>query len=127
VARGDHQEISELTGCDVHDFASAAVAGRRLRELGPRIVVVQAGDEGDLVLAPDVELRLAYLPVEGVDPTGGGDALIAALAVLLGRVVALGRSARLASAAAAHTVSHLGARPSFADVHEPDALITQYT
>jgi ribokinase len=118
VVRGDAGEVDELTGCRVHDFASAAAAARRLCADGPEIAVVQAGEAGDLLLGDQRELRLARLPVTTADPTGAGDAMVATLAVLLGRGADLGAAARLASAAAAHTASHLGGRPTFADENE---------
>lgn len=114
LVRGDAGEIGELTGCAVRDFDSAAEAGRRLRRQGPRIAVIQARGDGDLVLSDEGEVRLPYLPVDVVDPTGGGDALIATLTVLWAHGGGLERAARLASAAAAHTVARLGGRPGFA-------------
>jgi ribokinase len=57
------------------------------------------------------EIHLPHLDVEVVDPTGAGDALITTLTILLCAGRSLFDAARLASAAAAHTVSHLGGRP----------------
>lgn len=122
VVRGDADEIGELTGCPVHDFASARRAAERLLAQGPGIAIVQAGGDGDLVLAGDREIRLPHLPVRPVDPTGAGDALVTTFAVLCARGADLERAARLGAAAAAHTVGHLGGRPAFADEAELAAL-----
>jgi sugar/nucleoside kinase (ribokinase family) len=86
--------------------------------------MVQAGDEGDLLLARDQAVRLPRLPVSMVDPTGGGDALVASLVVLLAQGAKLAPAGRLA---AAHTVSHLGRRPTYADRGELAAMYDRET
>jgi sugar/nucleoside kinase (ribokinase family) len=65
------------------------------------------------------------LRVQVVDPTGAGDALVSVLSVLLAQRVPLERAARLASAAAAHATSHLGARPTFAGLGELERLVAE--
>jgi ribokinase len=113
VVRADAGEAEALTGLAVDGFEPAAAAARRLAQEGPELVVVQAGEEGDLYLRGERELRIERLPVAAVDPTGAGDALVATLTVLLGSGLELEAAGRLASAAAAHTVGHLGGRPAF--------------
>jgi ribokinase len=85
-----------------------------------RLVVISTAMPADavkmLVLgAGDRALSVSHAPVTVVDPTGGGDAFIAAFAVALGRDEDLRTAALLATAAAGHTVSHLGGRPTFTD------------
>lgn len=113
LVRGDAGEVAALAGSPVRDFATAAAAARRLAGHGPRNVIVEAGGDGELVLSPENELRLPRLPASVVDPTGAGDALIATVAVCLGRGDSLESAARLGAVAAAHTVGHLGGRPAF--------------
>lgn len=122
VVRGDADEIGELTGCPVRDFGSARTAAERLLAQGPTVAIVQAGEEGDLVLSSEGEIRLPHLPVPAVDPTGAGDALVTTFAVLVSGGAQLKTAARLAAAAAAHTVGHLGGRPSFSGEAELAAL-----
>lgn len=126
VVRGDADEIGELTDCPVRDFVSARRAAERLLAQGPRIAIVQAGGEGDLVLAGDREVRLPRLPVRPVDPTGAGDALVTTFAVLWARGADLETAARLGAAAAAHTVGRLGGRPTFAGEAELAALADRW-
>lgn len=123
LARSDASEASALTGCDVHDFSSAAVAAARLRQHGPRVAAIQAGADGDLVQSDDAEIRVPRHRVSVIDPTGGGDAFIATLIVLLARGQPLKDAAELASAAAAHTVAHLGGRPTFNSEEEVRSLL----
>lgn len=127
VLRGDAEEIEALVGGPVEGFDSAAAAARRLLDAGPTLVAVQAGEEGDLVLAADgEESRLPHLDVDVIDPTGAGDAFVTTLTVLLGRGRPLGEAARLASAAAAHTASHLGGRPTFGDESSLARLLAEH-
>lgn len=118
VVRGDATEVGEILGCHVNDFASATDAARQLCQRGPSIAIVQAGDEGNVIVAPRRALSVSHAPVTVVDPTGGGDAFIAAFAVAMGRDQDLATAARLAAGAAGHTVSHLGGRPTF--IHESE-------
>ncbi|HWD69002.1 MAG TPA: PfkB family carbohydrate kinase [Solirubrobacteraceae bacterium] len=125
IVRGDAEEISHLTGCAITNFSSAAAAAERLLEHGPEMAVVQAAGDGDLLMDANGELRLPRLPVQVIDPTGGGDALIATLSVLLASGTGLHQAGRLASAASAHTVTHLGGRPDFDNIDELQNLLAQ--
>lgn len=118
VARGEAEEISELVGAPVRGFASATAAARRLLARGPSTVIVQAGEQGNVVLTGERELHVSQALLELVDPTGGGDAFIAAFAVAHGRGQSLSAASRLAAAAAGHAVSQLGGRPTFRDAAE---------
>jgi ribokinase len=116
IVRGDASEIEALVESPIDSFDSAAEAARRLLAAGPKIAIVQAADQGDVVAtAEGDELRLPHLDVDVVDPTGAGDAFVSAFTVLSCAGWPLAAAARLASAAAAHTASHLGGRPTFAD------------
>lgn len=118
VARGDADEIAELVGAPVRGFASATAAARSLLARGPSTVIVQAGEQGNVVLTAEHELHVSQAPVELIDPTGGGDAFIAAFAVARGRGEPLSVASQLATAAAGHAVSRLGGRPTFRDEAE---------
>lgn len=125
VARGDADEIAELVDAPVRGFASATAAAQSLLARGPSTVIVQAGEQGNVVLTAERELHVSEAPVEPVDPTGGGDAFIAAFAVLRGRGESLATAARLAAAAAGHVVSRLGGRPAFRDEGELRGLASR--
>ena len=92
-------EAEALTG-----ESDALAAARKLREMGARRVFVSDGTDG-LALADETRaLRVPCLPVELVNATGGGDAVMAALvrAYLDGR--SAGAAARFALAAGAIAV-----------------------
>jgi tagatose 6-phosphate kinase len=98
VVKPNRYELLSATG--IYRTREAAV---RLRESGARAVVTSLGDQGLFALTPDGDwsARLA-IPVEG-NPTGAGDACVAALSVglvdgtpwqeLLVETVALGAAA----------------------------------
>ena len=56
------------------------LAGRALRKMGPRIVVIKKGGHGSLLFHPDGFFSSAAYPVtEFVDPTGAGDSYAGAM------------------------------------------------
>jgi ribokinase len=110
VIRPNADEAQALTGIAIRGAASAQQAADRLRARGAGAAVVQAGDEGDLVVGPDGSTLLRRIPVESIDATGAGDAFAAALAVALASGEPLATAARFANAAAALTTTKLGAQ-----------------
>jgi ribokinase len=61
------REVEMLTGED------PLKGGRKLMELGPRLVVCTMGAEGSLVITPKREYRVDAIEVEVMDKTGAGD------------------------------------------------------
>jgi sugar/nucleoside kinase (ribokinase family) len=56
------------------------LAGRRLRKMGPRMVVIKKGGHGSLLFHPDGYFAVSAYPVtKFVDPTGAGDSYAGAL------------------------------------------------
>ena len=69
-------------------------------------------DVGDLLVWPSGSELVPVADVAVVDPTGAGDAFVAALSVALRRGAAPAQAGRFASAAASATVQHIGGRPN---------------
>jgi ribokinase len=131
VVRADAAEAAQLVGRELADAAAASDAAAELLTRGPRLVALGLGEAGDLVAwraGPplgvaaeeleadprwaDGEVVVPLLGQAPVDPTGAGDAYVAALAAsLLGRA-APADAARVAAAAAATTVASAGGRPA---------------
>lgn len=119
----NEHEAATLAGVPVTDEASARVAAARLLELGPRAVVVTLGAAGALVAtAESIELVPAF-KVEPVDTTAAGDTFNGALAVALAEGKSLRDAVRFGSAAAAISVTRLGAQPSAPKRAEIEALL----
>jgi sugar/nucleoside kinase (ribokinase family) len=90
------------------------VAGRYIRRMGPRIVIVKKGSHGSLLFHPDGFFALPAYPVSRlVDPTGAGDSYAGALIGYLASVnrtdfAALRKAIAYATACASLTVESFG-------------------
>ncbi len=110
VVKPNAGEAKSLTGIEVTDRDSARKAAQNLLEKGLKVVAIQAGDQGDLLLWHEDELWLPRIEVESVDATGAGDAFAAALAVALAEGRPLTEAGPFANAAAALTTTKIGAQ-----------------
>jgi ribokinase len=130
VVRADVAEAGLLLGRQLDSTDDARDATADLLTTGARLVALDVGDEGDLVAwragAPlgvaaeeleadprwaDGEVLVPRLGPAPVDPTGAGDAYVAALTATLLGGAGPEDAAWAASAAAAVTVAHPGGRP----------------
>src|SRR5207248_6203211 len=75
-----------------------------------RVVAIQAGDAGNLLVGREGPIWLPQIPVARVDATGAGDAFAAALSVALAEGRTLAEAAAFANAAAALKTTKLGAQ-----------------
>jgi ribokinase len=103
-------EAKVITGIDVRDRSSARKAADHLLGRGVRAVMIQAGDEGNLLVWKEGESWNPLLPVKTVDATGAGDAMAAALAVCIIEGRSLEEAGPFANAAAAIATTALGAQ-----------------
>jgi ribokinase len=110
VIRPNSSEAKVLTGIDVHDRKSARRAAEILLCNGAKAAAVQAGNEGNILLAEGTEIWLPRIPVKAVDATGAGDAFAAAMAVGVAEGRTWEEAGWLASAAAALTTTVVGAQ-----------------
>jgi ribokinase len=106
-------ELELLTGRSTLNFDEIEAAARTLLRRGPPTVIVTLGARGVLIVTLDGSEHVPAVPVEAVDPTGAGDAFIGALAVFLAEDRKLLEAVRWACAAAALSVTRLGAQASF--------------
>jgi ribokinase len=116
-------EAEFLTGLSVRTDAEAAAAADALRARGPRTVVLTLGERGSFVSSEEHRGLVPAFPVEAVDTTAAGDVHCGALAVALVEGRPLREAVRFANAAAALSVTRLGAQPSAPRRPEIDALL----
>lgn len=122
AVRPNSHEAEVLSGVRVSDRRSAAKSARALQERGIRIVAVQAGDEGNLLLWEEHEIWLPKIQVASVDSTGAGDAFAAALAVAMSEGQSPEAAGHFCNAAAALTTMKLGAQPALPHRDDVEAL-----
>lgn len=116
-------EAELLTGIAVTDDATAARAADQLRARGVKTVILTLGARGAYVAAPSTRQLVPGFRVKAVDTTAAGDVFNGALAVALGEGQSLLDAVRLANAAAAISVTRLGAQPSAPQRKEIEALL----
>jgi len=107
-----------LTRVSVSDAPALA---RSLRSRGPRAVVLKLGERGCFYCDGEAELFSDGCPVVARDTTAAGDTFNAALAVALSEDRDIAGALRFANAAAAISVTRMGAQasvPSRAEVDE---------
>jgi ribokinase len=115
VLRADAREAELLLGEQIRSPQDALRAGRRLLQEGPALVALAVQVVGNAFVWADGDLFLPLEDTDGVDTTGAGDALVAALTAALLRGGTFEDAARQAVHAAGLTVRHPGGRP---DLHE---------
>jgi len=107
------------------DLDEAREMAHALRTLGPRAVIVKLGDQGCLYSDGQDEFVASGFPVQAVDATAAGDTFNAALGVALCEELPMPAALRFANAAAAISVTRLGAQSSAPSREEVDAFLQQ--
>ena len=105
-------EAEMLTGIKVRDPNAAARAAQALLARGVENVIITMGSCGAFVAGKGVRQMIPAHKVKPVDTTAGGDVFNGALAVALAEGRSLLEAARFATAAAAISVTRLGAQTS---------------
>jgi ribokinase len=118
-------EAELLTGIKVEDDATAAKAAAVLRARGVQTVILTLGQRGAFVANGKVAQRLPGFRVKALDTTAAGDVFNGALAVALAEDQPLNRAVRFANAAAAISVTRLGAQPSIPTRREIEKFLNR--
>ena len=122
-------EAAFMTGMEIHSPLDARQVAAQLLQSGPDSVIVTMGSQGALIAnisGPEVVYSQtnAFL-VQAVDTTAAGDAFVGALAIALGEGSSMIEAAKFASAAAAISVTRLGAQPSLPYRAEVDQFLKE--
>lgn len=112
VLTPNQTEAELLTGIRVTDDAAAARACSTLRARGVRTVILTLGSRGAYVADASGQQRVPGFKVKARDTTAAGDIFNGALAVALTERKTVRDAVRFANAAAALSVTRLGAQPS---------------
>jgi ribokinase len=118
-------EAEFLTGLKVASERDVETAAAALRAMGPKTVVLTLGARGAYVAGDGVRELVPGFTVAAVDTTAAGDVHCGALAVALVEGRPLLEAVRFANAAAALSVTKLGAQPSAPRREDIEALLAK--
>lgn len=116
-------EAELLTGIKVDSDAAASKAADKLLARGVKTVIITLGSRGAFVAGGGVRKLVPGFKVKAVDTTAAGDTFNGALAVALVEGKTLEDAVRFANAAAAISVTRLGAQTSVPTRREIDKLL----
>ncbi len=116
-------EASILTGIQVVDISSAQEAGAILLSKGVQHVIITLGENGSIFCNLKGSTHFKSFKVNAVDTTAAGDVFNGALAVALTRGESIIEAIPFASAAAAISVSKMGAQTSIPHLDEVNEFL----
>lgn len=119
-------EAEVLTGVAITDNSSAGTAASILLEHGVGVVIITLGARGALVASREKREWIPGFHVKALDTTAAGDVFNGALTVALGENESLPDAVRFAHAAAAISVTRLGAQPSIPHRKEIDEFLVRH-
>ncbi len=112
VLTPNEPETEFMTGIPIKTEEDARKAAHALLNKGIPLVIITLGSGGVLVASNESMTRIPAFPVQAIDTTGAGDVFNGALAVAIAEKKTLQDAIRFANAAAALSVTKLGAQPS---------------
>ncbi len=123
----NESEASILLGRPVCRVAvsDAPALARDLLKLGPRAVVLKLGEQGCYYSDGSAQVHFAGFVVEAKDTTAAGDTFNGALAVALAEEKPMEDALRFANAAAAISVTRMGAQASIPTRAEIEAFLRE--
>ena len=124
VLTPNETETELLTGISLSSDDAICSAAEFLRRKGIDVVVITLGKRGLFVSSDEVTEFIAGFAVEAVDTTAAGDVFNGAMAAALAGHRPLREALRFANAAAALSVTKLGAQPSAPSCDEIDLFLT---
>ena len=119
----NESEAELLTGIKVDSEAAAGKAAEKLRARGVQTVILTLGARGAFLATAEGRQLVPGFKVKAVDTTAAGDIFNGALAVALAEGQDLVKAVRLANAAAAISVTRMGAQPSAPTRKEIERLL----
>ncbi|MBI9071293.1 MAG: ribokinase [Melioribacteraceae bacterium] len=122
----NESEAELLTGIKIDDESSCVKASQELINRGVETVIITLGSKGAFVNHNNKQYILPGYKVKSVDTTAAGDVFNGALAAALADKKSFEESVGFANAAAALSVTRLGAQPSVPTLNEINEFINLY-
>ncbi len=123
----NESETEFLTGIPIRDETSARRAAEQLLSRGVLVVILTLGSRGVFVATEGVRRRVPGFKVKPMDTTAAGDVFNGALAASLAEGKELMLAVRFANAAAALSVTRLGAQPSAPSRRDIERFLNQFS
>lgn len=121
----NENEAEFLVKYEVNTPEKVRQAAQDLLKIGMQWVILTLGSQGVYAASREAVYQVPAFPVKAVDTTAAGDIFCGSLAVALVEGQPMGDALRFASAAAAISVTRLGAQPSAPGRDEIVALLSQ--
>lgn len=127
VLTPNESEAELLSGVPVTDLESAKRAGEVILAKGVKTLIITMGGDGALLFEDGSPTMVPSFTVDPVDTTGAGDTFNGALCVAISEGKSWAEAVTFANAAAALSVTVLGAQPSAPRRADVDALVQTHT
>ncbi|MEM9284952.1 MAG: ribokinase [Pseudomonadota bacterium] len=127
VLTPNESEAELLSGVPVTDLESAKRAGEVILAKGVKTLIITMGGDGALLFEDGSPTMVPSFTVDPVDTTGAGDTFNGALCVAISEGKSWAEAVTFANAAAAHSVTVLGAQPSAPRRADVDAMVQTHT
>jgi len=118
-------EAEQLTGIRVVNEEDALNAGEVLLKKGVECAIITLGSKGAIIVTNDFFEVMSSFKVKAVDTTAAGDTFNGALAVELAKGNTIRDAIRFANAAAALSVTRIGAQSSIPSRIEVERLLSE--
>lgn len=107
----NESEANLISGISIEKDGLEAVA-QKLQEMGAKMIIITLGKEGSFIYSAELKERVESYKVKTMDSTAAGDTFCGVLAVCISSGLEISEAVRFASAAAAISVTKLGAQDS---------------
>lgn len=118
ISLSDLLFLNQETLAWIAPFRDVEAAAHSLRKEGPKAVVITLGEKGSFAVTSSESIRVAPFHVKAVDATGAGDAFAGAFCFGWLQGWPIRKTMEFASAAAALTVTRVGARSGLPTLKE---------